>query len=457
MAAPLTITATLNTPVVPYTGQERLVYALIEIGGGEPTGELPLDLALVIDCSESMRIKLVTEEQFTALAGSSMACEVLNDQVPAWRIESVPAEIAERLPTRLGFVQQALWLTAGLLRDDDRFTLSAFAGEAQDLLPLLPGSQRDQLTAATHALGSTHPGDGTQISAGLALGCRMLGELPMPGRARRVLLLTDGFAEDVAECHAWAARARTAGLAISTVGLGSDFNEDLLIPLADTTGGNAYYIEDPAQLPVAFQGELASARQNQYQNIELKLRLPRGARLRQCSRVQPTFGLVDTGPADETGSYTLWPGSTNGQEPLQLLLECILPAWMPGSYRLAQLVLAWDDPNPAQGRPKQRLELLTQVSKDAPSTPNSRIMNIVERVSAYRLGTQALAAARSGSGQATSQLRQAATRLLAVGEDRLANTMLAQADILQQAKPLDPNATKRLSYATRRLSTSGEG
>ena len=458
MAAPLILTVALNTRVVPYTGQERLVYALLEIGGGEPARALPLDLALVIDCSESMRIKLVTAEQFAALVSSSPASEMLNDNVPAWRIEEVSPEVAERLPSRLGFVQQALGAAAELLAGEDRFSLTGFAGDAQALLPTLPGSQRARLARAAEGLAAFRPGEGTQLSAGLALGCRSLGEMEAPGRARRLLLLTDGFAEDVQACYDWAARARAAGIAISTFGLGSDFNEDLLIPLADQTGGNAYFIEDLGQLPAAFRGELAAARRGVYQNVEIKLRLPRSVSLRRCYRVQPTLGLLEPGFEEDQASCALFLGPAGGQESQALLLEFVVPAWAPGRYRLAQLVLAWDDPNPAQGRPKLRMDVLVEVAEGAQPVLDPRVMTLVERANAFYTGTRALAAARSGSGQAARQLREAATRLLAVGEQRLAETMLAQAEALQTAKPFDPNATKRLSYATRRLNeASGEG
>jgi Ca-activated chloride channel family protein len=79
-------------------------------------------------------------------------------------------------------------------------------------------------------------------------------------------------------------------------------------------------------------------------------------------------------------------------------------------------------------------------------------MNIVEKVSAFKLGTQALEEALRGDARAaTLRLRQAATRLLDMGEAALASEMLRQADVLEHGNSLDPNITKKLRYETRRL------
>ena len=75
------------------------------------------------------------------------------------------------------------------------------------------------------------------------------------------------------------------------------------------------------------------------------------------------------------------------------------------------------------------------------------------------MGAQALEAAERAAqttndgekGAATQRLRQAATRLLDVGEISLADTMLRQAETLERSGSMDPDATKRLRYESRRM------
>jgi Ca-activated chloride channel family protein len=191
--------------------------------------------------------------------------------------------------------------------------------------------------------------------------------------------------------------------------------------------------------------------------VELKLQLPAGVELRRVHRVFPTLGAFDPGPASH-GKYSLLLGNFDPAEPAALLVEFLLPAWQTGIYRLAQAELAWDQPEgsppeaasgeAARGAIRQDITLQVAAQREA---PNARVMNIVERAGAFRLGSLALAAAEKGDPAATQRLRAAATRLLDMGEAELAGAMLDQVQSLEQDGALDPNATKRLRYETRRL------
>jgi Ca-activated chloride channel family protein len=87
-------------------------------------------------------------------------------------------------------------------------------------------------------------------------------------------------------------------------------------------------------------------------------------------------------------------------------------------------------------------------------------MNVVEKVGAFKMGAHALDGAQSASladepqarEAATLRLRQAATRLLDLGEVALADSMLKQADALVNSGSLDIEVTKKLRYETRKIS-----
>lgn len=76
----------------------------------------------------------------------------------------------------------------------------------------------------------------------------------------RILLITDGQA-NVGEtrpdvlCHQ-AAQLHKRGVSTTTIGIGSDFNEDLLIPMAEAGGGNAWHVETPESMSRIFDIEL---------------------------------------------------------------------------------------------------------------------------------------------------------------------------------------------------------
>jgi Ca-activated chloride channel family protein len=242
------------------------------------------------------------------------------------------------------------------------------------------------------------------------------------------------------------------------MGIGAEFNEDLLIPLADLTGGNAYYIETPDQIPQAFHQELGAVRRISYRNVELKLRLTRGVELRRVYRVLPELNEFEPGP-NMDGSYALLIGDYDPGAPVALLMELVLPTWQEGAYRLAQAMLTWEDPAEEAPRQNTRMDIVVQMARLATARLDDRVMNIVEKVGAYKMGSQALETAQDASrsadperkDMATLRLRQAATRLLDMGEKTLADTMLQQAQALELSGHLDAEATKKFRYETRRL------
>ena len=73
---------------------------MLEVSEGTDSSVLPVNLAIVVDVSESMHIRLATEAQFTELARTGVMQEVLVDGVPAWQSEDIPAEVLNSLPGR---------------------------------------------------------------------------------------------------------------------------------------------------------------------------------------------------------------------------------------------------------------------------------------------------------------------------------------------------------------------
>jgi Ca-activated chloride channel homolog len=391
----------------------------------------------------------------------------------------VSSDVIANFPRRIDYVSEALVIASEYLRQADCFSLVAFAGKAHTLIPLTNGKERKRLLQAARELEYLKLGDGTHMAEGLALAFteiqRQAGK-PASGcddsrgtsYASRLILLTDGHTLKVSDCYDWAKRAHQAGVKLTTMGIGIEFNEDLLIPLADLTGGNAYYIESPDQIPDAFRKELGAALRMSYRNVEIKLQLPAGVVLRRVYRVLPELGTFDHGPNLAGGdvdsgrsgsSYSFQLGDYDPATPQAVLAEIILPPWPEGQYRMAQALLAWDDPDGSLARQSLRQDTIIQMAGVGTVPLNGRVMNIAEKVGAFMMGTRALEqaqnAARTSSqadkSSATVRLREAATRLLDMGESGLADAMYEQAETLERSGSLDPEAAKKLRYETRRL------
>ncbi|MGB9890753.1 MAG: vWA domain-containing protein, partial [Anaerolineae bacterium] len=324
------LTWSLNTSAIPVTAQPRLVYLLLEVRGvGGPTS-IPVNLSIVVDVSDSMHIRLVTEEQFRSLARRGVLREVLVDGAPAWQSEGIPEGVLASFPRKIDRVRDALQAAVEGLRPNDRFSLVAFAGEAVTLIPNSPGREKRRLLDAVDGLDRLQLGDETRIGRGMRQGLEELQRGASPGLAPRMLVLTDGFTLDERDCRAIAAQAVRHRIPISTMGLGGEFNEELMIPIADQTGGEAYLLENAEDIPGAFVRELQRAQAVQYRHTEVKLRPTVGVEVRAAYRVRPSIAPLET--VNEGGSYSFPLGDLLAGEEPALLVELIVPPRPAGTY-----------------------------------------------------------------------------------------------------------------------------
>ncbi len=476
MVQTLGLTCTVNTPVLPVTDSQRLLYLLVEVNECDDSAVLPVNLTLVVDVSESMHIRVATDEQFKELARQGLLQEVLVDGVPAWQSENIPHDVLARLPRKIDRVKDALQAAVEQLRPADRFALVAFAGRATTLIPNSSGNEKRRLLDIVNQLDKLQLGDDTYIGEGMRLGLHELQRDASDGRARRVFILTDGFTSDEPDCRTLAVQARQAHIPISTLGLGGEFNEELMIPIADQTGGEAYLLENPEEIPSVFAKELQRAQTVRYRNLEVKLRPAQDVEIRAIYRVRPSIAPLES--ANEGGSYSFSLGDlVVGEEPA-LLLELITPPRPKGVYRLTQALLACDDPAGNPAGLKTRADVIVEYTDNptqaeqqtagqqtaaagqqtaAAGQQTAKVMHIVEALSAYKLQRRAQTDLEAGDvASATRKLRAAATRLLDIGKEELAAEAEQQASELERRGQADPRLTKRLRYETRKLAQKSE-
>ena len=135
----------------------------------------------------------------------------------------------------------------------------------------------------------------------------------------RVLLITDGLANvgvtSTDEIVSQAKGLFERGVSTTTIGIGEDFNEDLLIPMARAGGGNAWHVAEAADMQRVFAVELEGLLSQFAHDVSLGLVPSDGVRV---SDVLNDFELT------ETGRYRL-PDLQAGS-PLDVVLRLHLPA-----------------------------------------------------------------------------------------------------------------------------------
>lgn len=164
----------------------------------------------------------------------------------------------------------------------DRFSLVTYSDAAEVRIPFAAAS-----TAARAgwiaALDAVPADGGTNMSAGLDLGLVTIEGARAAGRMPRLILVSDGLANQGDSSpeglRARATRAVSGEYALSTVGVGSDFDEQLLAALADAGTGNFHYVQSSASLHEILARELDTARETVATAVTIRIAPPAGVQV----------------------------------------------------------------------------------------------------------------------------------------------------------------------------------
>jgi len=172
---------------------------------------------------------------------------------------------------------------------------------------------------------------------------------------------------------------------------------------------------------------------------------------RAVHRVTPVIANLGYQPIGEN-EVAVRLGSLESGEPASVLVDLLIGPHAAGSFRLAQAELHYTPLNTTAEQVIKQDVLLEFDAEEAAAQYNAPVMNLVEKVTAFKLQTRALAEAEAGNvAGATQKLRAAATRLLDLGELELARKTEEQAAQLEQGQGISAENQKELRYATRRL------
>ena len=158
---------------------------------------------------------------------------------------------------KLSYARKAARFLAGELTTRDRLAIVTFDGEVQVVVPSTPVA--DPL-AFIAAINTIHSGGCTALFDGWLAGAMQVAEHLEPNALNRVLLLSDGQANEgltnTAEIAAKVAGLTAKGISTSAFGLGDGFDEDLMGAMATSGDGTLAFIESPGQLPDLYASEL---------------------------------------------------------------------------------------------------------------------------------------------------------------------------------------------------------
>lgn len=168
------------------------------------------------------------------------------------------------------------------LGPNDIFSLVTYDSVIETLIPAGRLTDRRE---AEQIIRNITPRGMTALFGGVSQGAEELRkhmEIEGAPRIHRMILLSDGLAnvgpsspEDLGRLGQSLAKE---GIAVTTIGLGNDFNEDLMTRLARQSDGNTYYVENSRDLVRIFNEELGDTLSVAARGVFVSFQCPPGVR-----------------------------------------------------------------------------------------------------------------------------------------------------------------------------------
>ena len=393
----LNITSQLAREPLPVTGEQQVAFLLVEVRASEVLAAappLPLNLALVVDHSGSMR------------------------------------------GPRLQHMKAALNHVIDHLTPDDILTIVAFDDTVDLQVPAGPVTDPEMLHTAVEMIAE---GGGTALALGLSLGLSELRRHAAPHRLSRMIVLTDGASsDDAAQCVQLASEAGAEGIAILPMGFGAEWDDAQLEAIGAQSGGEPpEYVRAPADIDQSFMRQLRAAQAVKVPSLALDIRFVAGVTPRRVTRVTPFLRMVDASINERTISVPL--GDLEHDAPQALLIELLIEPKRGGTFRIAQIE---SSSHAALDGVIVRSDVVVTFSASASKRPQMRpvVLHYVERVNAARIVLRALEEAKNEP----STIAPSVLRLFDVeGREHL--------EYVQAGLPLSPEGRKILLAKVRGL------
>jgi len=307
-------------------------------------------------------------------------------------------------------VQQAALALVAKLGDGDRVTLISYSGTVTRHVIRQPLNDRGRALLRRKILAMRADGS-------TALGPALVAALRLMERARRrpgvlahVMLLSDGRA-NVGETRPRvlaerAAQAFGRGVSLSTLGVGLDFNDLLMISLATQGGGNYHFMERNDQISQVLDAEARILTTAVARSMVLRLSLAQGVTLHHC------YGYATTRGRE---GIRIRVGSLRAGQERNIVLRLGLPATHHPKIVIGDFALSYRDVERSGATTRLHQRLTMDTNPDARAVARSERPDVVARVSevegAADLNRATNAIDRGSISRARSTLDRAIGRL----------------------------------------------
>lgn len=341
-------------------GGEILARVRVRTGDFQPGERAPLNLALVIDTSGSMMGEPIEKARDAALA------------------------------------------VVDMMRDGDFLAVVAFGTEPEILLPSTE-VDRGALDELREKISEMEASGTTDMAGGLQHGWQQVLQHRTGETIDRIVLLGDGVPNDPNPILPLATQAGQHQIPIAALGLGLEYDEQLMGQIAELSHGNFTYVEDAEQVASLFQQQVLAVEQMLARNVVLHLQPGPGVEIAE---------VIGQNTPGGGGGLQLALGDLSEGDVRELVVRMSAPGRRKGALvELLDTRITFQDTVNNAGQLRRTAFLGARATDDHVAYEASRNDAVHEAAAALRAATATLTAirmVRTGElGQATALLREA--------------------------------------------------
>lgn len=343
------------------------------------------------------------------------------------------------------------FLNSSMLHPDDRLSLVKFDDSAEVILPFTKVGNKSVLMEAANNLYKYS--GGTYMGAGIDKAIKLLEK---ETGNRRMVLLTDGNTMDEDLVIEASKELAKNNIPVTAIGIGNDWNEDLIIAITDRTQGKPFHVvpdTEDAQAPSIKASELSKTLLSELKhainevvtNISLNINTVKDIKLNRITRVYPTQTEVDL----SIKPHSL--GNAEAKDSTVFVLEFTLPERPPVRARMAQLSLTYDVPGANYKGETPPMDILVEFTTDEAMSASidQEVMNRVQQRNVDALLNQAVIKSKSNPEEAQKTLNIARQITIELGNSSMTQVIDKTIDELQTGKAINTGTIKTLKIGAK--------
>jgi serine/threonine protein kinase len=340
----------------------------------QTAGEVPARRVLLIPTLSRDNVLVTDQPQRLHVLLEIIPTEMLADVQMPLNFGLVVDTSSSMYGERIQQVKEAIKHVIDLLDDDDYISVIVFSDSTRTLVSSQQAHSLLNREALKREVDKLSAGGGIVMAPAMRAGLAEIKKHWSPHRINRLVLLCSGQTEGELNCLKEAGSAARNNVPIIALGVGTDWNEDLLMEIGFKSGGQADYIDQAHDISQHFESTMQAMQSAVVQNAVLTLHLVDGV-------IPLGYSLT----SDQT--ITVFLGELEKDRGQTLLMELMLPVWQAGTYRIAQAEVVYDVPQLNLISEKVQADIMLRFTHDPnlARLVNSRVINVVEKVMALKV------------------------------------------------------------------------